>query len=122
MAETIESLERKIKQNKEKLAELKAKERSQDRTRRNHALYVVGGLVESYFDDWTEIGLGRLKAFLDAHVAELDGCKAERIDTKAAAARVRKWEENEREEKKKAKSAGVRSQFAPNGELATREA
>mgnify|MGYP006914186464 CR=1 FL=1 len=72
MAQTVEDLERQIEQLKARKRALVQKENQRNRKRRNHALMTAGALVESCFDDgWTEIGYGRLAAYLKRHKEEI---------------------------------------------------
>lgn len=100
MAQTVEDLERQIEQLKARKRALVQKENQRNRKRRNHALMTAGALVESCFDDgWTEIGYGRLAAYLKCHKEEIvSECRVENLDPEEAEKRLRGWEKRKREQ------------------------
>ena len=112
MSESVEFYEKKIKEYTEKMKAAKAKESAKDRKRRDHAMMVLGGLVEAHFDGWTEIGFGMFADFLSRHESELSACKVEKLNSKEADERLREWSKKERAMKKAMQGGTVRSQFA----------
>lgn len=100
MAQTVEDLERQIEQLKARKRALVQRENQRNRKRRNHALMTAGALVESCFDDgWTEIGYGRLAAYLKRHKGEIVAeCKVENLEPEDAERRLRGWERKKREQ------------------------
>lgn len=100
MAQTVEDLERQIEQLKARKRALVQKENQRNRKRRNHALMTAGALVESCFGDgWTEIGYGRLAAYLKHHKNEIvNECKVENLGPEEAEKRLRGWEKKKREQ------------------------
>ena len=112
MSESVEFYEKKIKEYTEKMKAAKAKENAKDRKRRDHAMMVLGGLVESHFDGWNEIGFGMFADFLSKHENELLVCKVEKLNSKEADERLREWSKKERAMKKTIQADSVRSQFA----------
>lgn len=100
MAQTVEDLERQIEQLKARKRALVQKENQRNRKRRNHALMTAGALVESCFDEgWTEVGYGRLAAYLKRHKEEIVAeCKVENLDPEDAEKRLRGWERKKREQ------------------------
>lgn len=99
MAQTVEDLERQIEQLKARKRALVQKENAKNRKRRNHALMTAGALVESCFGDgWTEIGYGRLAAYLKRHRGEIVAeCRVENLEPEDADKRLREWERARRE-------------------------
>lgn len=98
MAQTVEDLERQIEQLKARKRALVQKENQRNRKRRNHALMTAGALVESCFDEgWTEVGYGRLAAYLKRHKEEIVAeCRVENLDPEDAEKRLRSWERKKR--------------------------
>ena len=100
MAQTVEDLERQIEQLKARKRALVQKENQKNRKRRNHALMTAGGLVEACFGEgWTEIGYGRLAAYLKRHKDEIVAeCRVDNLDPEDAEKRLRGWERQKREQ------------------------
>ena len=100
MAQTVEDLERQIEQLKARKRALVQKENQRNRKRRNHALMTAGALVESCFDDgWTEVGYGKLAAYLKRHRDEIVAeCRVENLGPEDAERRLRGWEKRKREQ------------------------
>ena len=97
---SVEDLERQIEQLKARKRALVQKENQRNRKRRNHALMTAGALVESCFEEgWTEIGYGRLAAYLKRHKEEIvaEG-RVENLDPEDAEKRLRGWEKKKREQ------------------------
>lgn len=100
MAQTVKDLERQIEQLKARKKALVQKENQRNRKRRNHALMTAGALVESCFDEgWTEVGYGRLAAYLKRHKEEIVAeCRVENLEPEEAEKRLRGWERKKREQ------------------------
>lgn len=111
MAQSVESINKQIEEVKERhskeIEQLKERrkaalrqENKQNRSRRNHAMITAGGLVESLFDNkWTEIGYGKLAAYLKHHKDEIVAeCRVENLSPKDADKRLRDWERRKRDQ------------------------
>lgn len=63
-------------------------------------MITAGGLVESLFDNkWTEIGYGKLAAYLKHHKDEIVAeCRVENLSPKDADKRLRDWERGKRDQ------------------------
>lgn len=74
-------------------------ESQKNRKRRNHAIFALGNMLEECFDGgWTEIGYGRLAAYLERHRDDiLAACQVEDLEPEEAAKRLREWERQGRE-------------------------
>lgn len=85
--------EQQIAELEERLRAAKAKQAAGERKARNHALMVMGGLVESHVPGgWRAVDWDALAAWLAAHDGELAGLTQEREDASDALARLRGWE------------------------------
>lgn len=78
----------------------KAREGEAARKARNHAMIVMGGLLErAAGGDWTTVDMARMRAWLHAHSSEIASTVSviEPTDEVSAGRRLRDWERAVRE-------------------------
>lgn len=88
----LEKLEQKQTQIQNQIKAEKRRLSSENRKARNHALMVIGGLVEAQIGDWREIDWDKLALFLKRNNQALQTVKGEKLETREAAERLRAWE------------------------------
>lgn len=93
------SPEQQIRDYKERIKAIEAKQRAQKRKNRDHALMVIGGLVLSYGygGDWTCVDWDKLSGYLQKYGYKIAECKSEKLDPIEAGKRLREWEAAQRE-------------------------
>lgn len=92
----LEKLQKQQEQIQNRIKAEKAKLSSQNRKARNHALMVLGGMVEQYAD-WKTIDWDKLAAWLKQYAYKIAECTQEELEPKQAADRLRAWEKKGRE-------------------------
>lgn len=88
------------------IAKLKARRqaavahRSQDeRKARNHACFVLGGLLMKCFDDWRAIDFEGVASVVEGNKSVFAQHSTTTLPTSEARKRLRKWEQKQREKK-----------------------
>ena len=95
---TLEELERRQTQIQNQIRDKKRALAADERKARNHALMVIGGLVERRLpnSDWKCADWGALESVLSYNADVFAQCGADALPTKEAAARLRAWERSRR--------------------------
>lgn len=96
---TLEELERRRAQIQNQIRDKKRALAADERKARNHALMVIGGLVERQvpLGDWKSIDWDALAQVISFNGDVFSQCGADSLPTKEAAARLRDWERSRRE-------------------------
>lgn len=83
---------------RQKEKEKRARDNKTARSKRNHALMVIGGMVEKHLPDqsWTNTDWDMLARCLDINHDQLAGCRAEALEPVEAAHRLKAWERDQR--------------------------
>lgn len=106
----LEAEQEKLAEAQKQLAEQLKKRRAMDaaaqRKQRNHALVVIGALVEQHFlgGDWTTLDPNRLARYLHQYsAAGTQACQGEKLDPDEANRRIRDWERRHQKALREAK-------------------
>lgn len=96
---TLEELERRREQLQNQIRDKKRAMAADERKARNHALMVMGGLVERRLpdSDWKRADWNALESVLSYNADVFAQCGADALPTKEAAARLREWEKEQRQ-------------------------
>lgn len=95
---TLEELERRQAQLQNQIRDKRRALAADERKARNHALMVIGGLVERRLpdSDWKCADWDALESVLSHNADVFAQCGADALPTKEAAARLREWERAQR--------------------------
>lgn len=94
---TVKELDEEIKALKEKRRAAVVAESRAERKARDHALIVLGGMIESCFPDgWQSINYEEVSLFIKEHQEELRDMCCKTFKTAEATKRLRRWEQKER--------------------------
>ena len=99
MSDKLDQIEQRITQLQAQRKQLLAREKSEARKQRTHALIVFGGLIErACGGDWTAIDPDRLARILESNADVFGRCSGDSFEPKKANARIRAFESKSREE------------------------
>jgi hypothetical protein len=95
---TVEQLEARKRELERRIAAAKRHEAEAERKARNHALIIMGTMVERCFPNgWESVDWSELERYFEHYGYAVGRCASEPLDTKGATSRLREWERSHRE-------------------------